>query len=71
MTVGLWLLWVIAVSLVYEDGRWRLPYGDDGTPCPWPFDPMFMAGQPIGQYHCGWCGSMVVAAFPHPDYKDL
>jgi hypothetical protein len=63
------LLALIALSLVQEDDGWRLPYseGDDEF-CEFPLDPLLMTGQPIGQYHCPFCGSMVVAAFPHPDY---
>ena len=59
-----------------DDGTYRLPWSDIpnglGEPmqCPIPFDPLFLIGQPIGQYHCPYCGSMVIAGFPHPDYID-
>ena len=36
-----------------------------------PYDPMEMAGQPIGMFHCEFCGEMVVAGLPHPDYSTL
>jgi len=28
-------------------------------------------GDPIGQYHCPYCGAMVIAGVPHPDMCDL
>lgn len=46
------------------------PIAEDGAVCPWPWDPPQLAGAPIGQYHCPYCGSMVVAGWPHPDYRD-
>lgn len=49
-----------------EDGSG--PRNEMGEPCVWPYDPILMTGQPLGQYHCGWCGAMVVAGMPHPDY---
>lgn len=36
-----------------------------------PHDPMELAGQPIGMYHCPECGEMVLAGSPHPDYSLL
>lgn len=30
-----------------------------------PFDPNVYAGQPIGMFHCGLCGCMVIAAMDH------
>ena len=30
------------------------------------FDPLTLAGQPIGMLHCPECGAMVLAAAPHP-----
>jgi hypothetical protein len=30
-----------------------------------PEDPLRLAGQPIGMYHCGECGCMQVAGMPH------
>ena len=49
----------------------RGPMGDDGQPCPWPWEPQQLVGAPLGQYHCGYCGSMVMAGVRHPDYSDL
>ena len=49
------------------------PLDDDGNECPWPWEPQQLKGAPLGQYHCGYCGSMVVAGVPHPDsrYADV
>lgn len=30
-----------------------------------PEDPVALCGQPIGQYHCPYCGCMQVACVPH------
>lgn len=60
---------LIARSLVLENGHWRLPFGDQGEPCPWPFEPLEYAGAPIGMFHCSYCGSMVVVGLPHTDYR--
>jgi hypothetical protein len=48
------------------------PVVDDGSGdvCPWPWEPQQLTGAPIGQYHCPYCGSMVLAGVPHPDYRD-
>jgi len=46
------------------------PQNEAGEPCPWPWDPQQLAGAPLGQYHCGFCGAMVVAGLPHIDYRD-
>lgn len=68
-----WLLWALLVTLVQDDDGWRLPYADPGidgpgVPCRFPLDPLILSGQPIGQYHCPYCGSMVLAGVPHLDY---
>jgi len=42
-----------------------------GNVCPWPWEPQQLVGVPMGQYHCGYCGSMVCAGVPHPDYRDV
>jgi 5'-deoxynucleotidase YfbR-like HD superfamily hydrolase len=44
------------------------PRTSDGMICPWPWEPEQLKGQPIGQYHCPYCGDMVVAGIKHPDY---
>lgn len=43
----------------------------DGKPCPWPYDPLFLVGAPLGQYHCPACGSMIIAGLPHLDYSEM
>ena len=45
------------------------PLGEDGKPCPWPWDPQQLKGAPLGQYHCPYCGSMVMAGQEHLDYR--
>lgn len=76
MTFGLWLFGLIYFSLVEENkGGYRLPYADPGidgpgTQCQFPLDPLALVGQPIGQYHCPYCGSMVMAGVPHLDYAE-
>lgn len=47
------------------------PRNEEGTVCPWPWEPQQLVGVPIGQYHCGYCGAMVLAGMPHLDYRDL
>lgn len=44
------------------------PYNELGEECPWPWDPIQLAGAPIGQYRCGYCMAMVVAGMEHLDY---
>lgn len=68
-----WLLWALLVTMVQDDAGWRLPWADPGidgpgVPCRFPLDPLILWGQPIGQYHCPHCGSMVLAGIPHLDY---
>lgn len=47
------------------------PLNEQGERCPWPWDPQQLEGQPIGMYHCGYCGAMVIAGMRHIDYGDL
>lgn len=47
------------------------PFNEMGERCPWPWDPQQLFGTPLGQYHCPYCGAMVVAGIPHLDYRDL
>lgn len=70
---GLWLLGVLTASLPHDPDTdtWRLPLNSLDEECPWPFDPLFMRGTPIGMYHCPHCGDMVVAAIPHPDFAGI
>ena len=42
---------------------WGEYQGRKRKPCP--EDPLMLAGQPIGQYHCPYCGMMVLAGIPH------
>lgn len=46
------------------------PHNENGERCPWPWEPQQLIGVPLGQYHCPYCGAMVVAGCSHPDYKD-
>lgn len=44
------------------------PYNENGDPCPWPWEPIQLVGAPFGQYHCKYCGAMVMAGIEHLDY---
>lgn len=46
------------------------PVNEQGEPCPWPWEPQQLVGVPMGQYHCPFCGAMVIAGVPHPDYAE-
>lgn len=46
------------------------PHNELGERCPWPWDPQQLVGAPIGQYHCKYCGAMIMAGMPHIDYKE-
>ena len=46
------------------------PLNEEGERCPWPWDPQQLKGAPMGQYHCGYCGAMVMAGLEHIDYAD-
>lgn len=48
----------------------RGPLTEDGRPCPWPWDPPQLLGAPLGQYHCPYCGAMVLAGMDHIDYRE-
>jgi len=47
------------------------PLNEMGERCPWPWEPQQLVGVPLGQYHCGYCGAMVVAGVPHLDYAGI
>lgn len=47
------------------------PINEMGELCPWPWDPPQLAGAPIGQYHCPYCGGMQVAGLDHLDWTGL
>lgn len=44
------------------------PINEMGEPCPWPWDPPQLAGAPLGQYHCPYCGGMQMAGMDHLDW---
>lgn len=46
------------------------PLNEVGERCPWPWEPQQLVGAPMGQYHCGYCGAMVLAGVPHIDYRE-
>lgn len=47
------------------------PLNEMGERCPWPWEPEQLIGAPLGQYHCGYCGAMVMAGIKHLDYKEM
>lgn len=47
------------------------PLNEQGERCPWPWDPQQLDGAPMGQYHCPYCGAMVMAGIEHLDYAEL
>lgn len=57
-----------AVDIVLPREDITGPVNEEGEPCPWPWEPQQLKGAPIGQYHCGHCGAMVVAGVAHLDY---
>jgi hypothetical protein len=58
------------ISLPHPEIQGPLVDDGSGEECPWPWEPQQLKGAPLGQYHCSYCGSMVVAGVPHPDYRD-
>lgn len=44
------------------------PINEAGEPCPWPWEPQQLTNAPMGQYHCPYCGAMVIAGVPHTDW---
>jgi hypothetical protein len=46
----------------------RGPINEMGQECPWPWEPPQLAGAPMGQYHCPYCGGMVIAGMEHGDH---
>lgn len=46
------------------------PLTQEGKRCPWPWDPQQLVGVPLGQYHCPYCGEMVIAGMDHIDYRE-
>ena len=47
------------------------PLTQFGERCPWPWDPQQLVGAALGQYHCPYCGEMVVAGLEHIDYAGV
>lgn len=47
------------------------PLNEAGERCPWPWEPQQLVNAPLGQYHCGYCGAMVMAGIRHIDYAEL
>jgi hypothetical protein len=47
------------------------PLSEAGERCPWPWESQQLVGVPLGQYHCPYCGAMVIAGVPHLDYRDV
>jgi hypothetical protein len=61
-----------AVNIVlYRRVDIRAPRNENGEPCPWPWEPQQFDGQPIGQFHCSYCGGMQMAGLPHLDWSSL
>lgn len=48
----------------------KAPLNEEGERCPWPWEPQQLVGVPMGQYHCRYCGAMVLAGIPHLDYSE-
>jgi hypothetical protein len=46
------------------------PLTMEGERCPWPWEPQQLVGVPLGQYHCRFCGEMVIAGVEHLDYAE-
>ena len=44
------------------------PRNEEGERCPWPWEPQQLVNAPLGQFHCCYCGAMVLAGIPHLDY---
>lgn len=59
-----------AVKIVLPHPDIQGPLTQFGDECPWPWEPQQLKGQPIGMYHCPYCGEMVVAGIKHVDYRE-
>lgn len=46
------------------------PLNETGERCPWPWEPQQLVGAAMGQYHCPYCGAMVLAGIAHLDYAE-
>ena len=47
------------------------PLNEIGERCPWPWHSQQLVGAPMGQYHCPYCGGMVIAGMAHFDWDDF
>ncbi len=59
-----------ATQLRLPDPGIEGPLNENGDECPWPWDPIQLKGAPLGQYHCPYCGAMVIAGQDHIDYRE-
>jgi hypothetical protein len=57
-----YVMWLVLTNAPYP------VLNEMGEECPWPFDPSQLGGQPLGMYHCGYCGAMVIAGMSHINY---
>lgn len=61
-----------AVNLdLSEDLDITAPLNEIGERCPWPWEPQQLKGFPFGQFHCPYCGAMVMAGMEHLDYSGV
>lgn len=58
----------VNISLPHPDIQG--PLTTEGEECPWPWEPIQLKGAPMGQYHCKYCGEMVLAGAHHVDYSE-
>lgn len=65
MDVGLYVLFLVLCTAPYPVKN------EMDEECPWPFDPHRLLGQPLGQYHCPYCGAMVIAGMLHINYAGM
>lgn len=59
-----------AVNIVLPHDDIQGPLTQEGVECPWPWEPQQLVDVPLGMYHCGYCGEMVIAGMPHTDYRE-
>jgi hypothetical protein len=57
-----------ATGIVLPSDEIEGPLNEMDEECPWPWEPQQLIGVPLGQYHCSYCGGMVVAGVSHPDW---
>ena len=59
-----------AVDIVLPHPDIQGPFNENGEECPWPWEPIQLKGQPLGQYRCRYCMAMCVAGLEHTDYGE-